>query len=345
MADKQQQIAQLEEQVAQPDLWNDPNQAQDLMRSLSDLKYDVDLWTGLATRAQEALDLLDLTDEEDDESLVPDIQTETLALGRELDKLEFRLLLSGPYDKRNAIMGFHAGAGGTDAQDWAEMIQRMYLRWADRRGFESQVLSQSFGEEAGIKSAIVEIVGGYAYGYLRAERGVHRLVRQSPFNADRLRQTSFALVEVWPEVERDLEVEIRPEDISFAFFRSSGPGGQHMQKNDTAVRLTHHPTGIVISCESERSQLQNREAALRVLRARLLALERRRQREEQEALRGEHISAEWGNQMRSYVLHPYSLVKDHRTDYETSNTVAVLDGDLDAFIEAYLQSQVGELEP
>lgn len=311
------------------------------MRTLSDLKWDVDLWTGLETRAQEALDLLELASEEDDESIVTDIQADADALAEELDALEFRLLLGGPYDKRNAILAIHAGAGGTDAQDWAQMLLRMYLRWADRRKLKAQVLSQSFGEEAGIKSAAVEMVGPYAYGYLQAERGVHRLVRLSPFNADNLRQTSFALLEVWPEVERDLEVEIKPEDVSFSFYRSSGPGGQHMQKNDTAVRVTHHPSGIVVACESERSQMQNREAALRILRARLLALERQRQREEHEALRGEHVSAEWGNQMRSYVLHPYSMVKDHRTGHETSNTTAVLDGDLDDFIEAYLRSQVG----
>jgi len=334
-------VARLEEEAARPDLWHDPARAQELMRTLADLKGDVALWTGLETRVQEALDLLELAQEEDDESIVADIQAEADALAEELDDLEFRLLLGGPYDKRNAILAFHAGAGGTDAQDWAQMLLRMYLRWADRRGFQAQVLSQSFGEEAGIKSAMVEVAGAYAYGYLHAERGVHRLVRLSPFNADRLRQTSFALVEVWPEVERDLEVEIKPEDISFSFYRASGPGGQHMQKNDTAARVTHHPSGIVVACESERSQMQNREAALRILRARLLELERQRQREEQEALRGEHVSAGWGNQMRSYVLHPYSMVKDHRTNHETSNTSAVLDGDLDEFIEAYLRSQVG----
>jgi len=311
------------------------------MRALADLREDVDLWTGLETRVQEALDLLDLAVAEDDESIVADIQADADALTKELDALEFRLAFSGPYDKRNAILAVHAGAGGTDAQDWAEMLLRMYARWADKRGFQADVLSESYGEEAGIKSAATEVVGPYAYGYLKAERGVHRLVRLSPFNADHLRQTSFALVEVWPEVERDLEVEIKPDDISFSFYRSSGPGGQHMQKNDTAVRLTHHPTGIVVTCESERSQMQNREAALRILRARLLELERKRQREEQEALRGEHVSAGWGNQMRSYVLHPYNMVKDHRTDHETSNTAAVLDGEIDDFIEAYLRSQVG----
>ncbi len=332
----------MEEEAALPGLWDDPAHAQEVMRTLADLQDDVDRWTGLERRAQEALDLLDLADETGDESVIADIQAEADALARELDELEFRLVLSGPYDKRNAILAIHAGAGGTDAQDWAEMLLRMYLRWADRRNFQAEVLSQSYGEEAGIKSAVVEVVGPYAFGYLRAERGVHRLVRQSPFNADRLRQTSFALVEVWPEVERELEVEIRPDDISFSFYRSSGPGGQHMQKNDTAVRLTHHPTGIVVTCESERSQMQNREAALRILRARLLELERKRQREEQEALRGEHVSAEWGHQMRSYVLHPYNMVKDHRTEHETSNTTAVLDGDIDDFIEAYLRNQIGE---
>jgi len=331
----------LEEQAADPNLWDDPAHAQEVMRTLADLREEVDRWTSLERRAHEALGLLELAIEEGDETVLADIQAEAEALARELDALEFQLLLSGPYDKRNAILAIHAGAGGTDAQDWAEMLLRMYLRWADQRGFQAEVVSQTYGEEAGIKSALVEVLGPYAYGYLRAERGVHRLVRQSPFNADRLRQTSFALVEVWPEVEQDLEVEIRPEDISFDFFRSSGPGGQHMQKNATAVRLIHHPTGIVITCESERSQMQNRETALRILRARLLELKRKQQREEQEALKGEHVSAEWGHQIRSYVLHPYNMVKDHRTEHETSNTTAVLDGDLDEFITAYLRSQVG----
>ena len=331
----------MEEQAADPNLWDDPAHAQEVMRTLADLREEVERWTSLERRAHEALGLLELAIEEGDETVLADIQAEAEALARELDALEFQLLLSGPYDKRNAILAIHAGAGGTDAQDWAEMLLRMYLRWADQRGFQAEVVSQTYGEEAGIKSALVEVLGPYAYGYLRAERGVHRLVRQSPFNADRLRQTSFALVEVWPEVEQDLEVEIRPEDISFDFFRSSGPGGQHMQKNATAVRLIHHPTGIVITCESERSQMQNRETALRILRARLLELKRKKQREEQEALKGEHVSAEWGHQIRSYVLHPYNMVKDHRTEHETSNTTAVLDGDLDEFITAYLRSQVG----
>lgn len=248
-------------------------------------------------------------------------------------------MFAGPYDAGDALLAIHAGAGGTDSQDWAAMLQRMYLRWAERHRFTTDILDLSEGEEAGIKSVTIAIAGRYAYGYLRAEKGVHRLVRLSPFDAAHRRHTSFALVEVLPQVAMDdPEVQIDPADLKIDVFRSSGAGGQNVQKNATAIRITHLPTGLVVTCQNERSQVQNRENALRVLRARLLELKRAEKEEEIAILRGEYLKAEWGNQIRSYVLHPYQMVKDHRTDYETSNVTAVLDGDLDEFMEAYLRS-------
>jgi peptide chain release factor 2 len=261
-------------------------------------------------------------------------------LDAKLKGLEFQLIFRAEYDSRNALLSVHAGAGGTEAQDWAQILLRMYLRWAERRGYGTEVLETTPGEEAGIKSALVEIVGEYAYGYLRAEHGVHRLVRLSPFDADHARHTSFALVEVLPEAEKDVDVKVNPEEVKVEVFRSSGPGGQHMQKTSTAVRLIHLPTGITISIQSQRSQFQNREIAFRILHSRLLERELGRRREEMERLKGKHVSAEFGNQIRSYVLHPYKMVKDHRTGLETGNAAAVLEGELDEFIEAYLRAQV-----
>ena len=247
-------------------------------------------------------------------------------------------MLSGPYDDDGALLAIHAGAGGTDSQDWAAMLERMYLRWAEERGFKAEILDRTDGEEAGLKSVTIAIDGKYAYGYLRSEKGVHRLVRLSPFDAAHRRHTSFALVEILPQVTMgDAEVEINPSDIKMDVFRSSGAGGQNVQKNATAIRLTHIPTGIVVTCQNERSQLQNRENALRVLRARLSEMKRAEKDQEIAVLRGEYTKAEWGSQIRSYVLHPYQMVKDHRTEYETGNTQAVLDGDLDAFMETYLR--------
>jgi len=279
---------------------------------------------------------------EGDSSLEADITAEVSKLERRLDELEFQLLFSGEHEGKGALLAVHAGAGGTESQDWAHMLLRMYLRWAERRGYEARVVEMSPGEEAGIKSALIEVRGDYAYGYLKSERGVHRLVRLSPFNADHLRHTSFALVEVMPLVESEVEVSISPDDLKIEVFRASGPGGQHMQKSSTAVRITHLPSGLVASCQDERSQLRNKETALRVLRSRLLEQELERQAEEQARLKGEHVSAGWGNQIRSYVLHPYKLVKDHRSGYESSDPNAVLDGDLDELLKAYLKLTLGE---
>jgi peptide chain release factor 2 len=259
----------------------------------------------------------------------------------QLDKLEFQLTLSGPYDRANAILAISAGAGGTDAQDWAQLVLRMYLRWAERRGFSTETYDLSPGEEAGIKSVTVEITGRYAFGYLKSERGVHRLVRLSPYDAGHRRHTSFALVEVMPDVDADTDIKVDPEDVKFEAYRSGGPGGQNVNKVSTAVRLTHVPSGIVVTCQTERSQLQNRETAMRILRAKLLEIEAARREAERLELRGQHVEAGWGNQIRSYVIHPYNLVKDLRTGYESTDPTAVLDGDLDDFMNAYLAWSVG----
>jgi peptide chain release factor 2 len=308
------------------------------MRRLSSLQEEIERWNELAQPVRDALELSAL----DDESLAEELAAETATLEREIGQLEFRLLLSGPYDRGDAILAIHAGAGGTDAQDWTEMLLRMYLRWAEARGYAADVVDRLPGEEAGIKRVTVTVSGPYAYGYLHAERGVHRLVRLSPFDAAHRRHTSFALIEVWPDLGEEISVTIDPNDLEIETFRASSAGGQHMQKNETAVRITHVPTDIVVSCQNERSQTQNRETALRVLRARLLQLEEEKQRTKIAELKGEHVDAGWGNQIRSYVLHPYQMVKDHRTTQETGNVQAVLDGQLDEFMEAYLRFTMGE---
>ncbi|HXG42308.1 MAG TPA: peptide chain release factor 2 [Dehalococcoidia bacterium] len=332
---------ELEARAADPHFWDDPQEAQRLMRRLADLRGQVETWRGLESQLRDLTELLALAQADGDSRLLEEVEGELEALARRLDELELSLALAGPYDRRDAILAIHAGAGGTDSQDWAQMLLRMYLRWAERRGYEAHVLDISPGEEAGIKSATVEVSGPYAYGWLKAEKGVHRLVRLSPFDAAHARHTSFALVEVLPEVEAPSEVEIRPEDLRIDTFRASGHGGQHVQKNATAVRIVHLPTGITVSCQNERSLARNKEFALKVLKARLLELELEKRQEEQARLKGEHVPAEWGHQVRSYVLHPYKLVKDHRTGYETSDAEGVLDGDLDGFLRAFLKQQLG----
>ena len=311
------------------------------MRYLSELKGEVERWRALEARVAEVLALADMAIAEGDASLADEIGAEVRTIFSQLEQLEFELTISGEHDHRNAILAVHAGAGGTDAQDWAQMLMRMYLRWAERRGYQAGVLEVSPGEEAGTKSALIEVVGKYAYGYLKSERGVLRLVRLSPFDAAHARHTSFVLVEVMPEAERDVDVRLDPDDLRIDFFRASGPGGQHVQKTSTAVRVTHLPTGLVATCQKERSQFQNKETALKILRSRLLELELEKKAEEQARLKGEHVAAGWGNQIRSYVLHPYKMVKDHRTGYETSDPGAVLDGDLDELIKSYLKFSLG----
>lgn len=311
------------------------------MKELADLRAELEPWQALSRQLDDAQALLELVADEADEDVVAEVAADLGAIRHQIDKLEFRLILSGPYDRANAILAVHAGAGGTDAQDWAQMLMRMYLRWVERSGFMSEIYDMSMGEEAGIKSVTIEVTGRHAFGYLKSERGVHRLVRQSPFDAGHRRHTSFALVEVMPDVEDSAQIHIDPEDVKFDAFRSGGPGGQNVNKVNTAVRLTHIPSGIVVACQTERSQLQNRETAMRILRAKLLEIEAERREVERLRLRGEHVEAGWGNQIRSYVIHPYNMVKDLRTGHESSDPASVLDGDLDSFIDAYLRWALG----
>ncbi len=342
---KARQLEQLREASQAPDLWNDQAHAQSVMKDVSTLEHLVTTWSELEQHLADLQDIVELaedTDEAERDALAADVDRELTALERQFGDLEFELTLSGPYDARNAVLSVHAGAGGTEAQDWAEMLLRMYIRWSDQHGFKSELLSVSAGEEAGIKSAELRIAGRNCYGLLRSERGVHRLVRISPFDASGSRHTSFALVEVMPEAAKgELSVEIKPDDIRVDTYRASGHGGQNVQKNDTAVRITHLPTGIVVTCQNERSQNRNRESAMLVLESRLLELEIERVERERAALKGAHVEAGWGNQIRSYVLQPYKMVKDLRTGAETSDSDAVIDGDIDQFIQAYLRSQVG----
>ena len=310
------------------------------MQHLARLKETVELWRDLEQSTTSLLDLTDLVIEEGDDSLQDQLSEESDEVFRTFAREEFQLTLSGPYDERPAILSIHAGAGGTESQDWVEMLLRMYLRWTESKKHQAQILDASYGEEAGLKSVTVEIKGRCAYGYLKAEIGVHRLVRLSPFDANHLRHTSFALAEVLPAAEEDPDITVHPEDIKEEFFRSSGPGGQNVQKVASAVRIIHLATGIVVSCQNERSQHQNREFAMKILKARLLERRLEERADEMARLKGEHVSAEWGNQIRSYVLHPYKMVKDHRTGYQTSDADGVLDGDLDEFLDAFLMSTV-----
>ncbi|MGQ9545833.1 MAG: peptide chain release factor 2 [Dehalococcoidia bacterium] len=342
IAGKEKEIARIEAESAQPDFWRDPVKAQAVMRGLRAKKNLVQAWRELEKKATELQEMALLASEEGDDSLRGELQLELRKLNSRFEQLESQQLFTGDYDSRNAMVALHAGAGGTESQDWASMLLRMYLRWAERHDYEAEVLDVSPGEEAGIKNALVEIRGDYVYGYLKSEHGVHRLVRLSPFDADHARHTSFVLVEVLPEAEETVDVKISPEDLRIDTFRSSGPGGQHMQKTSSAVRITHLPTGVVATCQGQRSQRQNKEAALRVLYSRLLELERAKKEQERAKLKGERIDAAWGNQIRSYVLHPYKMVKDHRTNYEVHDAEAVLDGELDGFITAYLRSKVGK---
>ena len=313
------------------------------MRDLSGLREQVTTWHTLTQSVADASELLEMAVESDDPELIAEIAADAERLRKQYEALEFQLALGGPYDRNGAILSIHAGVGGTEAQDWAQMLMRMYLRWIERKDYSGEITNQLEGEEAGIKTVTIEVGGPFAYGYLKAERGVHRLVRISPFDSSARRHTSFALVEVLPVLEDELAIEVKSEDVKMDVYRSGGAGGQHMQKNSTAVRLTHIPTGIVVTCQNERSQLQNRESALKVLRGKLVDLELQRVEEEQARLKGKHVEAGWGNQIRSYVLQPYQMVKDMRTDVEIGNTGAVLDGEIDPFIQAWLKEQVGAM--
>lgn len=332
----------MEREAGEPGYWDDHQTAQMKMQQLGRLKDTVNLWRNMESTSQNLVELTEMALAENDTSLQEQLESESEELTRTLAREEVNLTLAGPYDERPAIVSIRAGAGGTDAQDWAEMLLQMYCQWAENGKRPLNVMDLSYGDEAGLRGATLEIGGAHAFGYLLAEQGVHRLVRLSPYDPNNLRQTSFAQVEILPTSEDDPEVEVRSEDIKMDTFRSSGPGGQNVQKVASAVRLTHVPTGIVVSCQNERSQHQNREFAVRILKAKLLALQEEEKAKEVANLRGERSANEWGNQIRSYVLHPYKSVKDHRTNLQSTNPDAVLGGAIDQFIEAYLMSKVGE---
>ncbi|MFS8571307.1 MAG: peptide chain release factor 2 [Thermaerobacter sp.] len=339
-AGRERRIAELEEAMLQPGFWDDPEEAQRRLRELKSLKEPLETCRQLLDRAQEALGLVELAQDEGDLSLVEDIQRETQDLERQARDLELSVLLTGKYDREDAILSFHPGAGGTESQDWAEMLMRMYVRWAERKGYKVEVLDYLEGEEAGIKSATILVKGPNAYGFLKAEKGVHRLVRISPFDASGRRHTSFASVDVLPDLPDDADdIEIRPEELRIDTYRSGGAGGQHVNKTDSAVRITHLPTGIVVTCQNERSQHANRETAMKILKARLRQRREEERQRELAELRGEQREIAWGNQIRSYVFQPYTLVKDHRTGVEVGNVQAVMDGDIDVFIYAVLEQR------
>lgn len=332
------QLVQFEAQMQRPHFWDQPEEAARVSAQAASLKRHVDEWDGLLSRARDTLELAKMNDA----SMISDIKNSLQQLQQEYEAKEFELKMSGEYDRTGAIISVYAGTGGTDAQDWAQMLMRMYLRYAEQHGFSAQVLDESAGEEAGIKSATIEITGPYAYGRLKGEKGVHRLVRLSPYNSDNLRQTSFALVEVLPQLDAQSRVEVDPKDLRIDVYRSGGRGGQSVNTTDSAVRITHLPTGTVVAIQNERSQLQNKEKALAILRAKLQVLMEEQHKEQLSELKGPTNDSQWGHQIRSYVLHPYTKVKDHRTNFETSQASDVLDGNLDGFIEAYLLSQISK---
>jgi peptide chain release factor 2 len=303
------------------------------MQKAARLRQEVEQWESLSRRIADSQELAQMGDE----ALLEELELEVEDLQKTIDRLEFTAMLSGEYDTENAILAIHSGTGGVDAMDWAAMLERMYLRWAESQGYKVEFLDRSPGEETGLKSVTLSIKGDWVFGYLRSERGVHRLVRLSPFDSAHRRHTSFALVEIWPDVAGEIDIQINPNDLVLETFKAGGAGGQHVQKNETAIRITHKPSGIVVSCQNERSLAQNRENAMRVLRARLLEREQARQDEELAELKGDYVNANFGNQIRSYVLHPYQMVKDHRTDFESANTGAILDGQLTGFMEAFLR--------
>lgn len=323
--------------MSAPGFWDDPAEAQKIAQEVTALKDSISLYQQLRSRHGDVAALWQLGMDEQDDSVYDEVAAELRALAKELEQLELTVLLAGEYDANNAILTLHAGAGGTEAQDWAQMLLRMYMRWAEKRGYKVELLDALAGEEAGIKSATITVAGHNAYGYLKAEKGVHRLVRISPFDASGRRHTSFAAVDVMPEIDDNTEIVINPADLKIDTFRSGGAGGQHVNKTESAVRITHLPTGIVVQCQSERSQIQNREQAMRLLRAKLFELERQKREQKKTELAGDYQAIEWGSQIRSYVFHPYNLVKDHRTNAETGNVQAVMDGEIDLFIEAYLR--------
>nr|WP_222927154.1 peptide chain release factor 2 [Thermosediminibacter litoriperuensis] len=336
------EIAQLEEKTLTPNFWDDPQAAQKILQNLNQLKETVEKYEAIRKKWEDLMALIELGIEAHDEELYGEISDEAEKFKKEFEEMRLQTLLRGRYDKNNAILSLHAGAGGTEAQDWVQMLLRMYTRWAEDKGYKLKILDMLPGEEAGIKSATILVEGPYAYGYLKSEQGVHRLVRISPFDAAGRRHTSFASVDVVPEIDDDIEVEIKPEDLKIETFRSGGAGGQYVNKTESAVRITHIPTGIVVTCQNERSQQSNRNTAMKLLRAKLFNLYLEEQQKKINELRGEQKEIAWGSQIRSYVFHPYSLVKDHRTNVEVGNVQAVMDGEIDAFINAYLKMKSGD---
>lgn len=332
-------IDELEYKMSEPGFWDDPAKAQATMQELTSIKDSVVEYNELRSKYDDLQVLWQMGTEDRDESVAVEVEDELVEINRTLETMELDLMLSGKYDSNNAILTLHAGAGGTEAQDWTQMLLRMFVRWAERKKFKVETLDLLPGDEAGVKSATVMVSGHNAYGYLKAEKGVHRLVRISPFDANARRHTSFAACDVMPEIDDTVEVDINMADVRVDTYRASGAGGQHINKTDSAVRMTHLPTGVVAQCQNQRSQIQNREQCLRLLRARLFELEQQKQAAERAEMAGDYQAIEWGSQIRSYVFHPYNMVKDHRTNAETANTQGVMDGDLDMFMEAYLKQQ------
>ena len=330
-------IEELEDQMKDPDFWNDLERSQAVNRDIKGLKNKEDAWKVTRKKVEDLQVLIELGQELEDASVVGEVLEGVEQLEKESEKMRLQTLLKGPYDSHNAIISLHAGAGGTEAMDWASMLLRMYTRWCEDSGYEVKTLDFLAGEEAGVKSVTLHVIGEYAYGYLKAEKGVHRLVRISPFDSSGRRHTSFASLDVMPELEDDNTIEVRPEDLRVDTYRSSGAGGQHVNKTSSAVRLTHLPTGTVAACQNERSQIQNRETAMKMLKAKLLVLKEQEAQEKMLEMKGDMKKIEWGSQIRSYVFHPYSMVKDHRTNVEAGNIQGVMDGDLDPFIQTYLQ--------
>ena len=343
MPEKKREIAAIEQESLAPDFYSDRSRSQRQMRQMSRLRDEVNAWEGMASRLSDLEELSAMVSAEPDEALSEELAHEVAAVEAELAKRRLSLLLNGEHDAKSAIVSIHAGNGGTDAQDWTATMERMYTRWAESHGYKVEALDESEGEEAGMKSVTFSVDGPYAYGYLRGEAGAHRLIRLSPFDAAHRRQTSFAKVEVMPDIgEEPIDIVVRPDDIEVDTFRSTGKGGQHLNKTDSAVRITHKPTGIVVTCQNERSQIQNRETAMRVLKSRLYEMEIEEREREAARLKGVHVEADFGNQIRTVTLHPYTLVKDHRTGAEQGDTVSYLNGEIDHFIESELTARAGQ---
>lgn len=334
------QLQNLENQTLEPNFWNDQNNSNKILSKIKTIKRKTVEYKRIKNEIENLIEMTELANLEPDEEIEKEIITNTKEIQESLEKFELQTLLSGKYDANNAIVTIHPGAGGTESQDWAEMLYRMYTRWATKNNYEVKELDYLDGEEAGIKSVTFEIIGENSYGYMKCEKGVHRLVRTSPFDSGGRRHTSFASVEVLPEITEDIEIEINPDDLRVDTYRASGAGGQHINKTSSAVRITHIPTNTVVACQSERSQIQNRETAMKMLKSKLLDLKEKEQKEKIEDLKGDQKDIAWGSQIRSYVFCPYTMVKDHRTNYEVGNVEAVMNGEIDAFIESYLKSNI-----